>query len=72
MKKSNSSFITKMYTSFKDDFSYNIVMEWAEGGDMFTFIDQKSRRYIPFLFAGEPAVRFILGCVILGLQYLHS
>jgi serine/threonine protein kinase len=72
MKKSNSNFVTRMHSSFKDQASYNIVMEWASGGDVFTFIDQKSRRYIPFLMAGEPAVRFILGCVVLGLEYLHN
>jgi serine/threonine protein kinase len=72
MKRSKSNFVTRMHSSFRNEESYHIVMEWAQGGDVFTFIDQKSKRYIPFMMAGEPAVRFILGCVVLGLEYLHS
>jgi protein kinase A len=55
-----------------NDSCYNIVMEWASGGDVFTFINKNSRRHMPFLLVGESAVRFILGCVVLGLEYLHS
>lgn len=47
-------------------------MEWAEGGDTYTFIRASSPRIKMFKSLGEEAIRFILGCVILGLEYLHE
>ena len=47
-------------------------MEWAEGGDTYTFIKSSSPRVKMFKSLGQPAVRFILGCLILGLEYLHN
>jgi serine/threonine protein kinase len=72
MRNAESKFITRIHSSFMNDSFYNIVMEWASGGDVFSFINKKSRRHMPFLLAGEPAVRFILGCVVLGLECLHN
>jgi serine/threonine protein kinase len=47
-------------------------MEWAQGGDTYTLISENSTRLRDFKNAGEVAVRFILGCLILGMEYLHS
>lgn len=47
-------------------------MEWAPGGDTYTLINEASPRLNDFKKAGEDAVRFILGCLILGMEYLHS
>ena len=47
-------------------------MEWAEGGDTYTFIRPSSPRVKMFKSLAEEAIRFILGCVILGLEYLHE
>jgi len=47
-------------------------MEWAEEGDVYSLIKPGSRRKDIFRHIGEPAVRFILACVILGLEVLHS
>lgn len=47
-------------------------MEWAEGGDTYTLIKPGSHRIKAFKNLLEPFLRFILGCLILGLQYLHS
>lgn len=47
-------------------------MECAEGGDTYTLIDESSPRLNEFKKAGEEAVRFLLGCLILGMEYLHS
>jgi serum/glucocorticoid-regulated kinase 2 len=40
-------------------------MEWAQGGDTYSLISEFKR-------LGEPAVRFILGCLVLGMEYLHG
>jgi len=47
-------------------------MEWAQGGDLYTFIKPNSKRQVLFKQAGEPAIRFILACVILSLEHLHN
>lgn len=47
-------------------------MEWAQGGDTYSLINKDSKRFEDFKKAGEPAVRFILACLILGMEYLHS
>ena len=47
-------------------------MEWAEGGDTYTMIRNSSPRVKMFKSLGEEGVRFILACLILGLEYLHS
>jgi serine/threonine protein kinase len=47
-------------------------MEWAQGGDTYTLIKENSPRLRDFKNTGEDAVRFILGCLILGMEYLHS
>lgn len=47
-------------------------MDWAQGGDIYSFIKPNSSKKGLFLHSGEPGIRFILGCVVLGLQYLHQ
>lgn len=47
-------------------------MEWAEGGDSYSLIKKGSKRLPLFKKAGEKAVRFLLGCIILGLEELHK
>lgn len=47
-------------------------MELAEGGDTYSLIREKSQRFKDYKKAGENAVRFLLGCLILGMEYLHS
>jgi serine/threonine protein kinase len=47
-------------------------MEWAPGGDTYTLINEASPRLSDFKKAGEDAVRFILACLILGMEYLHA
>lgn len=49
-----------------------MAMEWAEGGDIYSLIKKGSKRLPLFKKAGEKALRFILGCIILGLEELHS
>ena len=47
-------------------------MEWAEGGDSFSFIKKNSKRKALFRETGEDGIRFLLGCVIFALEYLHN
>ncbi len=47
-------------------------MEWAQGGDTYSLISEGTRRCTAFKQAGENAVRFILGCLVLGMEYLHA
>ena len=41
------------------------------GGDTYSLIKKSSPKVPKFKSLGEKAVRFIAGCVILGLQFLH-
>jgi protein kinase A len=47
-------------------------MELAEGGDTYSLIKNGSVRIPTYKKLGEKAIRFILGCLVLGMQYLHS
>lgn len=47
-------------------------MEWAEGGDTYSLFSPKHSRHASFKRAGEEAVRFILACVVSGMEYLHN
>ena len=47
-------------------------MKWGRGGDVGNLIKKGSLRSRKMKVAGENAVRFILGNVILGLEYLHE
>ena len=72
LQESNSPFITRMHSTFRDDEYYYIVMEWAQGGDVQSFIKEGSERRKIYLQNKDDCVRFVLGCVILGLEHLHS
>jgi serine/threonine protein kinase len=52
MNNSSSNFITRLHCTFKDHAYYYLAMEWAEGGDLYSFISKKSKRSVPFLEAG--------------------
>jgi serine/threonine protein kinase len=71
LKNIQSTFIPKLHSTFQDDHYYYMAMEWAQGGDVFSLLNNKRRKPL-YMFAGEPAIRFILGCVILGLEELHN
>jgi serine/threonine protein kinase len=71
MKRTQSRFITRLHSSFEDERFYYLAMEWAQEGDVFTMVDPRGSRLPAFVHAGEPAIRFVLACVILGLEELH-
>ena len=47
-------------------------MEFAEGGDCYSLIKEGSKKQPLFKKTGENGIRFLVGCVILGLEELHS
>jgi serine/threonine protein kinase len=72
LQESHCHFITTLHFAFRDCKYLYLVMEWARGGDVYSFISDKSQKLKSFKLCGEKAVRFVLGCIILGLEYLHS
>jgi len=60
-----------MFSAFRDATNYYLVMEWAVGGDLYGCIRPGQKRNL-FKKAGEEAIRFVLGCIIFGLEYMHS
>ena len=65
----NSDFILRMNSAFQDKSHCYFVMEYADGGDVYSFINnprqpEKTKAYKSL---GEEGARFILGCCVLGL-----
>ncbi|XP_063225444.1 cGMP-dependent protein kinase, isozyme 1-like isoform X2 [Bacillus rossius redtenbacheri] len=58
-------FITRLYRTYKDSKYVYFLMEPCLGGDVFTVL-QKYRRF------PEEAVRFMTGCVVEAIDFLHS
>lgn len=67
-----SPFINSLFCAFRDEKYLYFVMDYGVGGDTYSLICDGSNRVEEFKAAGEPAVRFILGCLILGMEVLHS
>jgi serine/threonine protein kinase len=58
--------------AFQDPWYVYLVMECAIGGDTYSLIKENSPKLQDFKNLGETAIRFIAGCVILGLEFLHK
>lgn len=71
MEESVSNFITPLYSAFTDEHYYYMVMRVAEKGDSFVFVRPENPEAHLFQNLGESAIRFILACIVLGLEYLH-
>lgn len=67
-----SKFVASLSFAFQDDVYFYFVMECALGGDTYSLIKLGSNRHYSYRALGEEAVRFIAGCLVLGLEYLHS
>lgn len=68
---STNRFITALRYAFLDKKYLYIVMELASGGDASRLIqNQKIREQ--FLKLGDEGLRFIVACVVLALEYLHT
>lgn len=68
----NHDFIVSLVMSFQDQWYIYFVLEYAGGGDTYSLIKKSSPKFPAFAKLGEAGVRFIAGCVILGLEYVHK
>ena len=65
MKKLNHPNITKILELFEDKEYILIIMEYINGGNLFSFL--KKRRKV-----SEKTAKFLYKQIILGLKYIHS
>lgn len=67
MKESKNPFIVRLVSSFQDDYFIYFVMEFMEGGSLFSHLRNSRRSNM-----SEDIVRFYASEVILALEYLHE
>lgn len=69
LKKIESRYIIKYYTSFIEAEQLSIIMEFAEGGDLYSYMKtfRNKKTYI-----SEDALWMFAYQTLLGLDYLHS
>lgn len=74
MIKLNCRFAVKLFCSFQDKYNCYFVMEFAKGGDVYSFLVNKKqeKKVEEYVRTGENGPRFIIACVILALEKLHS
>ena len=65
MKKLNHQNITKILETFEDDQFYFIIMEYINGGNLFSYV--KKRRKL-----SEKVAKFLFRQIILGIKHIHS
>ena len=65
LSKLNHPFIINMHFSFQDNDNLYLVMDLLSGGDLRYHLCKKR-------FFSEEQTKFILSCIILGLEYCHS
>lgn len=67
MVELKSPFIVKLKATFEDADNIYLVLEPVFGGDLFGFLQSASGGLM-----SESSARFYLGCVILGLEFMHA
>ena len=65
MKKLNHPNITKILEMFEDEKYFLIIMEYINGGNLFSFV--KKRRKL-----SEKTSKFLFRQIILGIKYIHE
>ena len=65
MKKLNHPNITKIFEMFEDEKYFMIIMEYINGGNLFSFV--KKRRKL-----SEKTAKFLFRQIILGIKYIHE
>ena len=65
MKKLNHPNITKILETFEDEKFYFIIMEYINGGNLFSYV--KKRRKL-----SEKVAKFLFKQIILGIKHIHS
>ena len=65
MRKLNHPNITKILETFEDEKFYFIIMEYINGGNLFSYV--KKRRKL-----SEKVAKFLFRQIILGIKHIHS
>ena len=65
MRKLNHPNITKILETFEDEKFYFIIMEYINGGNLFSYV--KKRRKL-----SEKVAKFLFKQIILAIKYIHS
>ena len=65
MRKLNHQNITKILETFEDEQFYFIIMEYINGGNLFSYV--KKRRKL-----SEKVAKFLFRQIILGINHIHS
>ena len=60
-------FVLRLYTTFKNQSSVFMLLEFVQGGELFTVLHTPTRDGVP-----DPQAKFYGACILSGLQYLHS
>ena len=58
-------FIINLYCTFQDENNLYFVMDYLGGGELRYYIIKRKK-------FKENQIKFILGCIIIGLEYIHS
>ena len=58
-------FIINLYCTFQDEKNIYFVMDYLGGGELRYYIIKRKK-------FNENQIKFILGCIIIGLEYIHS
>ena len=69
LSKLNNPFIVNMYFAFQDYSNLYLVMDLLLGGDMRFHIN---KRAVYNRKKDENQLKFVAGCVLLGLNYIHE
>jgi serine/threonine protein kinase len=65
-------FIANLQYVFCDEEYCFIASEWAPGGTVADFLKHGTDKANFFMGVKQTAIRFILGCIVLALEYLHK
>ena len=64
LSQMNHPFMVNMKAAFQDRDNLYLILDYCSGGDM--------RFHLPYKCFDEQETRFMIACVILALEYLHS
>jgi len=67
MVQCNSPFILKLFNTYKDSKKLYFLLEYCQGGELFTVLHTSTRDGVP-----EPQAKFYAVCVLLGLVHMAS
>lgn len=65
LSKLKNSFISNMACAFNDRDNLYLIMDYLQGGDLRNYLADSER-------LSEEACKFIIACIIKGLEYIHS